>query len=53
MGKKTMKSGFKVCNIWPLNLASMVRKFGPNEMFTIIEEEGIKKCMPMRCNRRF
>jgi hypothetical protein len=38
--KETIKSGFKVCEIWPLNLIAMVGKVGPNEVFTISKEEG-------------
>ncbi len=40
--KKTIKLGFKVCGIWPLNSIAMVGKFGPNKVFIIIEEERAK-----------
>jgi len=42
MKKKTMKLGLKVYNIWPLNLASIIGKSGPSEMFIATEEEGVK-----------
>jgi hypothetical protein len=37
--KENMKLGFKVSRIWPLNLTTMVGKFGPSDVFTIIEKE--------------
>jgi hypothetical protein len=40
--KETIKSKFRVCKIWPLNLVTMVGKFSPNEVFTIAKEEGKK-----------
>jgi hypothetical protein len=38
--KKTIKSRFKVYEIWLLNLATMVEKFNPNEVFITTKEEG-------------
>lgn len=38
--KQNIKFGFKVCKIWPLNFATMARKFGPNEVFTLAKEEN-------------
>jgi hypothetical protein len=40
--KKTIKLGFKVYGIWPLNLITMVGKFGPNKVFITTKEEGEK-----------
>jgi hypothetical protein len=40
--KETIKVGFKVCKIWPLNLVVMVGKFGPNEVFIATRKKGIK-----------
>jgi hypothetical protein len=37
-----MKSKFRVCEIWALNLATMVKKFSLSEVFIIAKEEGIK-----------
>jgi len=37
--KENIKFGFKVCKIWPLNFASMAKKFVPSEVFTTMEEE--------------
>ncbi len=37
-----IKSRFSVSWIWPLNLATMVGKFVPNDMFTNVEEEDHK-----------
>jgi hypothetical protein len=38
--KEAIKSRFRVCRIWPLNLATMVGKFALSEVFTIVKEEG-------------
>ncbi len=40
--KKTIKSRFRVCGIWPLNPIAMVGKFGRNEVFTTVEKEGVE-----------
>jgi hypothetical protein len=40
--KKNNKIKVQGLRIWPLNLGMMVGNFGPNEVFTIIEEEGAK-----------
>jgi hypothetical protein len=38
--KENMKLGFKVSRIWPLNLTTMVGKFGLSDVFIVIEERG-------------
>jgi len=38
--KETIKLEFRVCRIWPLNLATMVGKFGSSEVFIVAKEEG-------------
>jgi nitrate reductase NapE component len=39
--KENIKFGFRVYEIWPLNSIAMVTKFGPSEVFTIVEEEDL------------
>jgi hypothetical protein len=38
--KKNMKSGSKVCKIWPLNFIAMAIKFGPSEV-SLQQRKGI------------
>ncbi len=40
--QEIIKSRFKVCEIWSLNLAAIVGKFGPNDVFIAIEKEITK-----------
>jgi hypothetical protein len=40
--KETIKLGFRVYKIWPLNPATMVGKFGLSEVFIGAKEEGAK-----------
>jgi hypothetical protein len=40
--KENIKFGFRVCEIWPINYVAMTIKFGPNEVFAIVEEEDFK-----------
>jgi hypothetical protein len=49
--KETIKLGFMVYWIWPLNLATMVGKFGLSEVFIGAKEEGAKNCILIKCNR--
>jgi hypothetical protein len=37
--KKTLKSRFRVCKIWPLNLLAMVGKFGLSKVFIATKKE--------------
>jgi hypothetical protein len=39
--KENIKLGFRVYKIWPLNSIAMAIKFGPSEVFTIIEEKDV------------
>jgi hypothetical protein len=36
---ENIKSRFRVSGIWPLNLITMVGKFGPSDVFTVAKEE--------------
>lgn len=39
--KENIKLGFRVYKILPLNSIAMAIKFGPSEVFTIIEEKDV------------